>query len=258
MRKVTLVFSCAVFLLWCLITPPAEAGKTCVVSLDLAKYHIHRDYPECRNFNKNLLPVYIIFIIAEQCLIAGISGDSPPEFMNYPSDDISRITRHHQAIIGSYKFQCCGNITEWGVDVRPDGSKDDKGFYTLDLQVWRPSPTVDDSTGSGQYSLVGNNIFPSITLTSRVARLTPSPGEYVQFQPGDILGFYVVEARESDAGVPVLSTGSFSSYSVWHANVGAQYSETLVSVGTNGVLSSTLQAAPVVTVSTSKLNCTHI
>ena len=54
----------------------------------------------------------------------------------------------------------CGNITEWGVDVRPDGDNhqrpeepEDTGVpYTLDFQVWRPSPTVDDSTGTGCYS----------------------------------------------------------------------------------------------------------
>ena len=72
-----------------------------------------------------------------------------------------------------------------------------KNDYILDLQVWRPSPTVDDSTGAGQYSLVGNNRFTSISLpmgggASQVAILTPSSQaqDYIQFQPGDVLGFY--------------------------------------------------------------------
>ena len=103
----------------------------------------------------------------------------------------------------------CGNITEWGVDVRPDGSGI-QNRYALDLQVWRPSPTVNDSTGAGQYSLVGNNRFTSISLRSGVAIVTPSPQDYIQFQPGDVLGFYVEEARRDDEGVVVLTSSSFT------------------------------------------------
>ena len=70
------------------------------------------------------------------------------------------ITREQQAIFTSYRLNCCGNITQWGVDV-DDGDRD--GQYSLNLQVWRPSPTVDDSTGASCYSLVGNNRFTSIS-----------------------------------------------------------------------------------------------
>ena len=102
----------------------------------------------------------------------------------------------------------CGNITEWGVDVHPGGDTR-QNRYTLDLQVWRPSPTVDDSTGTGQYSLVGNNRFTSISLSGRVAIVSPSPQDYIQFQPGDVLGFYVEEARDGNDGVVVLTSSSF-------------------------------------------------
>ena len=75
--------------------------------------------------------------------------------------DRERIPRPHQAITPSYKFDCdqmCGSITEWGVDVCRDGRihqplshADNSSLsvprpYTLGLQVWRPSPTVDDFT----------------------------------------------------------------------------------------------------------------
>ena len=79
-------------------------------------------------------------------------------------------------------------------------------WYTLDLQVWRPSPTVDDSTGTGCYSLVGNNRFSNIDLSDGVARITPSPQDYIQFQPGDVLGFYVEDANDGDNGVVALTT----------------------------------------------------
>ena len=144
----------------------------------------------------------------------------------------------------------CGNITEWGVDVYPGGS----GYqhrYTLDLQVWRPSPTVDDSTGTGQYSLVGNNRFTSISLvlsTGLVARVTPSPQDYVQFQPGDVLGFYVEEARYGVDGVVVLTNpSSFTSEVVWYASIDPAMatSQSVYSVGNSGDLDRLTRAAPV-------------
>ena len=73
------------------------------------------------------------------------------------------------------------------MDVHPGGGGY-QNYYTLDLQVWRPSPTF---TGTGQYSLVGNNRFTNISLSGGVAIVTPSPQDYIQFQPGDVLGFYI-------------------------------------------------------------------
>ena len=158
----------------------------------------------------------------------------------------------------------CGNITEWGVDVRPDGDnhQPDEEPYTLDLQVWRPSPTVDDSTGTGCYSLVGNNRFTSIPLRNLVALMIPSPQDYIQFQPGDVLGVYVEEAREDDDGVVVLT--SYESYDestdftsdpvVWYASIAptmttSQNGDCPYSVGSNGVLDTLTQAAPVISIS---------
>jgi hypothetical protein len=95
-------------------------------------------------------------------------------------------------------------------------------FCTLSrvyIQVWRPSPTVDDSTGTGCYSLVGNNRFTSISLSNGVAQVTPSPQDYIQFRPGDVLGFYVEEASEATDGVVVLTTSSFTSELVWYASI---------------------------------------
>ena len=144
-----------------------------------------------------------------------------PSFRNYGNE--YRITRGHQAIIPSYEFDCdemCGNITEWGVDVHPGGGGH-QNRYTLDLQVWRPSPTVDDSTGTGtgQYSLVGNNRFTSISLSDQRAIVTPSPQDYIQFQPGDVLGFYVDSDVGNNDGVVALNSSSFTSEVVWFASI---------------------------------------
>ena len=153
----------------------------------------------------------------------------------------------------------CGNITEWGVDVHRGGNTY-QNTYTLDLQVWRPSPTVDDSTGTGQYSLVGNNRFISISLSDQVAIVTPSPQDYIQFQPGDVLGFYVEEARDSDDGVVVLTNpSSFTSEVVWYASIDPAMatSQSVYSVGSNGDLDSSTRAAPVISITTSKPELNH-
>ena len=169
----------------------------------------------------------------------------------------------------------CGNITAWGVDVHPgsgmhqppneensDRSKPPVP-YSLDLQVWRPSPTVDDSTGTGQYSLVGNNRFTSISLSDQVAIVTPSPQDYIQFQPGDVLGFYVEEARDSDDGVVVLTSYSPSivtSEVVWYASIDSAVatSQSVYSVGSSGDLDSSTRAAPVISIETGMSNITVI
>ena len=193
-----------------------------------------------------------------------------PPFQNYDEDN--RITLHHQAIITSYKFECsnqlCGlNITEWSVDVHPDGRRyqaqnDNRKTtlgvpYTLDLQVWRPLPTVNDSTGIGCYSLVGINRFTAIPLNNGVASsLVPSSSNYIMFQPGDVLGVYVEEARDDDNGVVVLNRSTdFTSELVWYASIAptmatSQNGDCPYSVGSNGVLSISTQATPVISIST--------
>ena len=192
---------------------------------------------------------------AQSCLQTG-NGNDLPSFQNYRgADNRIRITLEYQAIIPSYKFVCdqmCGHITEWGVDVHPGGGGH-QNVYTLDLQVWRPSPTVD-----GCYSLVGSNRFTSISLSDQVAVVTPSPQDYIQFRPGDVLGFYVAEARESNNGVVILtSPSSFTSELVWYASIAptmatSQNGDCPYSIGSNGVLNTLTRAAPVISISTSK------
>ncbi len=157
----------------------------------------------------------------------------------------------------------CGNITEWGADLQPGGTDHKNGAYSLEFQVWRPSPTVDDSTGTGCYSLVGNNRFTSITLDGGVARETPLPQDYIMFRSGDVLGFYVEEVDDSndndDASngvVVVTRPSSFTSELVWYASIAptmatSQNGDCPYSVGSNGVLNTLTRAAPIITISTS-------
>ena len=147
----------------------------------------------------------------------------------------------------------CGNITAWGVDVQPGGGRHDNQ-YTLDLQVWRPSPTVDESTGTGCYSLVGNNRFTSIPLADDLARVTPSPQDHITFQPGDVLGFYVERGMGEDDGVNVLNTRTNDI--VWYGEVESptpSRGSCPYSVGSGGVLNQRTPAAPVISVATGKV-----
>ena len=123
------------------------------------------------------------------------------------------------------------------MDVRCD-REEEQNTYTLDLQVWRPSPTVDDSTGTGQYSLVGNNRFTSISLSDGVAIVTLSPQDYIQFQPGDMLGFYVEEAIRENNGVVVLTDSNFTNKIIWYASIdpAMDTTQSVYSVGSSGDL----------------------
>ena len=131
-------------------------------------------------------------------------------------------------------------------------------IYSLDFQVWRPSPTVNDSTGAGCYSLVGNNRFTSIPVNTPTFILSPSPEAYIEFQPGDVVGFYIEEARDNNFdGVVLLNRENFTSELVWYASIAptmatSQNGDCPYSVGSNGVLNTSTQAAPVISVNIGK------
>ena len=176
-----------------------------------------------------------------------------------------RIHHKHQAIIPSYKFNCCGNITEWGVDLNPDT---ESGTFNFIFQVWRPSPTVNIT---GCYSLVNDFFSSSISITSRepVARVVPPLHNQLQFLPGDVLGFYVEHhVGQSSYNNGVVQLGIDSSHTrlsefVWHACIDITAAQTSQSgscpypIGTSGVLNSLTHAAPVISVSLTTAPCSN-
>ena len=194
-----------------------------------------------------------------ECLQPNNANGLPP-FMGYQAPPSRRIQHQHQAIIPTYKFTCCGNITEWGVDLNPvrQGTT-----FSFDFQVWRPSPTVNDD-GSGCYSLVGNYAVSSISIDTlvtadHVARVTPTV--QLQYQPGDVLGFYVESQTPStpdDNGVVVLNDNVYRNEQVWFARLTRTTSlsgSCPYSVGNTGVLDTSSQAAPVISIATSVYAC---
>jgi hypothetical protein len=137
------------------------------------------------------------------------------------------------------------------VDVQPDGNGNNR-IFTLDLQVWRPSPTVETT---GCYRLVGNNSFTSVELRDRVARVTPLPQQRIQFQPGDVLGFYVENSRGESDGIVLLSDldirgdNRYETEEVWYARRPefSSISSCPYPVGSNQSLNTFMRAAPVIT-----------
>ena len=196
-----------------------------------------------------------------QCLQTG-NGNGLPDFVS--SHGKYRIFQHHQAIIYTYRFNCCGIITEWGADVHPGGQ--DKR-YTIDFQVWRPSPSV--FTGTGCYNLVGNNRFTQISISNGLARATPLPQDHVQFQPGDVLGFYM-ESEESgdrhgDPGIvlktdPMSGNGDLVQYASVETDEATQVGCPYPWLTDSTELSVTLtHAAPIISIHTSKsIDCERL
>ena len=181
--------------------------------------------------------------------------------MDYRNSELrsETIPELHQAIIPSYRFTCCGNITEWGVDVSPAGGNHDR-IYNLDLQVWRPSPTVQTT---GCYSLVGNNRFTSVSLDFQVAIVTPLPQARIAFQPGDVLGFSLENTDGNDGGVVLLidsanqGDNGYATEEVWYANVsdvvfGSEQCPFVVGSQAGRSLNTYTRAAPVISIEYSK------
>ena len=117
-----------------------------------------------------------------------------------------------QAIITSYKFHCCGNVTAWQTYVEPGGDMHDEE-YDITFQVWRPSPTVNSD---GCYGQVGENVFTSISLGGGgLVSETPEPTNRITAQPGDVVGFFVV-SRKGGGNQGIQINTSFTGESVWY------------------------------------------
>ena len=193
----------------------------------------------------------------ESCLTAN-NANGPPPLVDYRDLSLNwqRIYHGHQAIIPSYQFTCHGAITQWGVDVDRGGYNSNE-TYTLDLQVWRPSPTVQLAS-VGCYSLVGHNVFTSVLLSKQLARVTPLPRERIEFRPGDVLGFSVENIRGGERGVVITQDSAergdrgYETEEVWYARKNhftIDNGECPLPVGSNGQLNTFTKAAPVISVS---------
>ena len=146
-------------------------------------------------------------VSAQSCLRAARGMETPFRKLNGRARLVSRT----QAIITSYMFECCGNITAWQTYVKPGGRRHQR-VYDIYFQVWRPSPTVQEN---GCYSMVGENRYTSISLQrgGKVSE-TPEPSNILSVQPGDVVGCYTFSRRGTNDGILLDVRRSFDS--VWY------------------------------------------
>ena len=185
--------------------------------------------------------------LAQECLLTAL-GNIPP----FRDDDGSpRLPSGTQAIITSYKFGCCGNITTWQTYVEPGGD-DHQGVYDISFQVWRPSPTVQES---GCFSLVGENKFTSISLgDGGLVSKTPEPSNILTVQPGDVVGYYTISRGGMGDGLQLDKSQNIDS--IWYHTISESFApgtaDCPLPVGIDKILTSFTNGSPVLSVTMSK------
>ena len=213
--------------------------------------------------------IVIDFSKGQECL-QGRVFETP---LNESRTSSFRLSSGSLAIAVTYQFHCCGNITEWQAQIYPRNGE------TVNFHVWRPSPTVSADTGEGCYSLVGTNRFTSIVSNRGFASLAPDVMDRISVRPGDVMGYSVISdeekeeegdrsrseddrfrddtsrsrEREDDRGGIEMSR-EFEEEVVFYKDFGeaAPLIGTSLCLGSGGALSSTIKAAPLISVSISK------
>lgn len=207
-----------------------------------------------------LLSAFLIVVFGESNCLTANSEFGLPDYRRMKSSlKSTTLPLQHQAIIPSYKFHCCGTITEWTISI---AISNNDTMDLLSLQVWRPSLAVYET---GCYTLVGSNNFTSVSVKSQVTIVTPLPHERIHFKPGDVLGFYIENARVGftdhlvDGGVMMLSDVNergdkgYETEEVWYAtNLVFSNANCLAAVGPGKLLDSYTNVAPIISVSYSK------
>ena len=84
----------------------------------------------------------------------------------------------------SLQFTCSGQVDAWEAYFEDDGT-----YPSIKFQVWRP--VQDPSSGCTTYEFVGTNTFTDQTVDATLhSQFVPDPGSVIEFQAGDVVGFY--------------------------------------------------------------------
>ena len=206
-------------------------------------------------------------IAAEQSCLQASNGDRPlPNFVRpggirEPKFKVNPI----QAIITSYRFNCCGLVTEWRAFVDRSDLYSLFYTYTISFQVWRP--ILLNNTNC--YNLTGINHFSRIPLARSsssdrgIATGTVSASERIDVQPGDVIGFYLTVRRlftgsKLNNGIQFAGDNDndpdYRNESVWSAAGPMIERPTVGSLcaGPDRVLNSFTDRAPLITVTVCK------
>ncbi|XP_064406348.1 uncharacterized protein LOC135351302 [Halichondria panicea] len=198
---------------------------------------------------------------AQQCLCATNGNRDLPNFVR-PGGGLEPRFRDNpiQVIITSYRFDCCGVVTEWRALVE----KFTDQSYTIFFQVWRPnSPSPMDTDGC--YTMQGTNYFSPISLGDRgtddrgIVTGVPLESERIEVQPGDVVGFYLESSIRIDDGIQFARDANlYTDETVWFATgslTPRPEATCMYPVGTSGLLSSSTNLAPLITATVSTAAC---
>ena len=197
-------------------------------------------------------------LVSGQGCLRALKRNSEPSDPPFDDQDYDPLLASNavQAIITTYKFYCdCVNITSWETYVKPGGMGQHRMSMAYDIifQVWRPSPTVQDT---GCYSLVGQNNFKF--SRGGLVQLTPTPplNTVITAQSGDVVGYYT-NGHGSDVGIQLERSNDYNQNIIWyHTGVllfGINECQFPVGNRSDRSLRSSTNAAPMLSIGYSKL-----
>ncbi len=188
----------------------------------------------------------MLLTAGQNCVIANSDGaDSLPSFGDPDNKDSIVGVNPIQVIIKSYRFQCCGKIGGWAAYIQPGGGNHDDA-YSIKFQIWRPT-----SENSASYEKIGENSFSPATLTDSYIAATPLPSQQLDFQPGDVVGYYLQQAGGSNGGLQFDS--DFTSEELWYATGNSDLqNDNSLEVGTAEDLSMSTNLGPIISISISE------
>ena len=157
-----------------------------------------------------------------------------------------------QAIVPTYTFQCSGRVTEWRACVEPGDNENEQ--YYIQFQVWRPT-NINEC-----YELVGYNIplddareeerdisdsdiiieaegflsprkVDSDDPLHRCVVLPVRESQQIEFQSGDVIGYYVDYYKKRDNMVKggiqwiegIIDADVFYRYAIQRDDLKSQY-----------------------------------
>ena len=161
-----------------------------------------------------------------------------------------------QALVTTYTFTACGNITMWQTYLQPGIGT---SRYLLRFQVWRRDTRPDRGTtyyivGENSYSTANNRLdvrFSSLFNSGVIAS-----ANRITVQPGDVVGYFTVslETDRDTAEEGILLDSSYSDEIVWYRTIFEDFdTPKQLTVGEGGDLNRGVRAAPVLSVDVCEL-----
>lgn len=200
---------------------------------------------------------WLLLLLALDCLRPADSLGRSIPFSCCESNNCPTLPSGILSIVTSYRFDCCGQIASWKTYVQPDGNEHINGQYTIDLQVWRPSPMVDTN---GCYSMVGYDRYSGVLGYRGLVSKVSKPSRRITFHAGDVIGLLIF--RHYNSSIPSPKKGgikldtSYSEEVVWY-HVNSQLDPLKVGkescplpVGPGRKLRDSINAAPLLSLQT--------